>query len=209
MTQITVKRPLPARPPAGAPVRGLSAARSESASRQWRARHCRDLLPAAADLAGPRRHSIRRCDVSDGGSEAVLGGQLQRGSDPRADVHPALEQPSAVHRCRGPDRGRGGARGLSAVALPGAVQAPFMYGVLFGTCLPITAIMVPVYSLFVQLNLLDSLPGHDLLHGGLVAADRDLDDEELHGLGADLAWRRRHGSTAPPRCERSAPSSSR
>ncbi|MGV8897040.1 MAG: carbohydrate ABC transporter permease [Rhodoglobus sp.] len=36
---------------------------------------------------------------------------------------------------------------------------PFMYGVLFGTSLPITAIMVPVYSLFVQLNLLDSLPG--------------------------------------------------
>lgn len=35
---------------------------------------------------------------------------------------------------------------------------PFMYGVLFGTCLPITAIMVPVYGLFVQLNLLDSLP---------------------------------------------------
>ena len=34
---------------------------------------------------------------------------------------------------------------------------PFMYTVLFGTCLPITAIMVPVYSLFVQLNLLDSL----------------------------------------------------
>ncbi|MBC7723480.1 MAG: carbohydrate ABC transporter permease [Burkholderiaceae bacterium] len=36
---------------------------------------------------------------------------------------------------------------------------PFMYGVLFGTCLPITAIMVPVYSLFVQFNLLDSIPG--------------------------------------------------
>ena len=35
---------------------------------------------------------------------------------------------------------------------------PFLYTVLFGTCLPITAIMVPVYSLFVQLNLLDSLP---------------------------------------------------
>ncbi|WP_299166321.1 carbohydrate ABC transporter permease [uncultured Arthrobacter sp.] len=34
---------------------------------------------------------------------------------------------------------------------------PFLYTVLFGTCLPITAIMVPVYSLFVQLNLLDSL----------------------------------------------------
>lgn len=34
---------------------------------------------------------------------------------------------------------------------------PFMYTILFGTCLPITAIMVPVYGLFVQLNLLDSM----------------------------------------------------
>lgn len=34
----------------------------------------------------------------------------------------------------------------------------FMLGILFGTCLPITAIMVPVYGMFVQLNLLDSLP---------------------------------------------------
>lgn len=34
-----------------------------------------------------------------------------------------------------------------------------MYGVLFGTCLPITAIMVPVYGLFVALDLLDSMPG--------------------------------------------------
>lgn len=33
-----------------------------------------------------------------------------------------------------------------------------MLGILFGTCLPITAIMVPVYGLFVQLNVLDSLP---------------------------------------------------
>lgn len=36
---------------------------------------------------------------------------------------------------------------------------PFMYGVLFGTCLPITAMMVPVYSLFVSLNLFDSMIG--------------------------------------------------
>ncbi len=35
----------------------------------------------------------------------------------------------------------------------------FLYGVLFGTCLPITAMMVPVYSLFVRLNLLDSIWG--------------------------------------------------
>nr|WP_307613434.1 carbohydrate ABC transporter permease [Pseudarthrobacter sp. W1I19] len=37
-------------------------------------------------------------------------------------------------------------------------NTPFMYAVLLGTCLPITAIMVPVYGLFVQLELLDSMP---------------------------------------------------
>jgi multiple sugar transport system permease protein len=36
---------------------------------------------------------------------------------------------------------------------------PFLYGILFGTALPITAMMVPVYTLFVALNLLDSLAG--------------------------------------------------
>lgn len=41
-------------------------------------------------------------------------------------------------------------------------NAPFLYGVLFGSCLPITAMMVPVYALFVQLDLLDSLPGTTL-----------------------------------------------
>ncbi len=35
---------------------------------------------------------------------------------------------------------------------------PFMYGILFGTGLPITAMMVPVYSLFVKLHLLNSMP---------------------------------------------------
>lgn len=32
-----------------------------------------------------------------------------------------------------------------------------VYTILFGSCLPITAMMVPVYSLFVRLNLLDSM----------------------------------------------------
>lgn len=36
---------------------------------------------------------------------------------------------------------------------------PFLYTILFATCLPITAMMVPVYSLFVSVNLIDSLPG--------------------------------------------------
>ena len=35
----------------------------------------------------------------------------------------------------------------------------FLYTILFATGLPITAVMVPVYSLFVRLNLLDSLTG--------------------------------------------------
>lgn len=34
---------------------------------------------------------------------------------------------------------------------------PFMYVILFGTCLPITAIMVPVFSLAVRANVLDNL----------------------------------------------------
>jgi len=61
--------------------------------------------------------------------------------------------------------------GTAAVNLAAAVLAayplsryqsrfnrPFLYAVLFGTCLPVTAIMVPVYGLFVQLELLDSMP---------------------------------------------------
>ncbi|MGO1385317.1 MAG: carbohydrate ABC transporter permease [Arachnia sp.] len=39
------------------------------------------------------------------------------------------------------------------------INKPFLYGVLFGTCLPITAMMVPVYSLFVAFNLIDSTTG--------------------------------------------------
>lgn len=35
----------------------------------------------------------------------------------------------------------------------------FLYTILFGTCLPITAMMVPVYALFVSLRMLDSTIG--------------------------------------------------
>jgi multiple sugar transport system permease protein len=38
-------------------------------------------------------------------------------------------------------------------------KRPFLYTILFATGLPITAVMVPVYSLFVRLNLIDSLTG--------------------------------------------------
>ncbi|MEV5940787.1 carbohydrate ABC transporter permease [Streptomyces sp. NPDC051994] len=36
---------------------------------------------------------------------------------------------------------------------------PYLLTVLFTTCLPITAIMVPVYGLFVQVNLIDTMYG--------------------------------------------------
>lgn len=38
-------------------------------------------------------------------------------------------------------------------------KRPFLLTILFSTGLPITAIMVPVYGLFVQLNLIDTLSG--------------------------------------------------
>ncbi|MEV3855289.1 carbohydrate ABC transporter permease [Streptomyces sp. NPDC050095] len=36
---------------------------------------------------------------------------------------------------------------------------PYLATILFATCLPITAIMVPVYALFVQVNLIDTMAG--------------------------------------------------
>ncbi|MFJ9849957.1 carbohydrate ABC transporter permease [Streptomyces sp. NPDC101150] len=36
---------------------------------------------------------------------------------------------------------------------------PYLLTVLFSTCLPITAVMVPVYGLFVQVNLIDTMSG--------------------------------------------------
>lgn len=36
---------------------------------------------------------------------------------------------------------------------------PYLLTVLFTTCLPITAVMVPVYGLFVQINLIDTMYG--------------------------------------------------
>ncbi|WP_367124098.1 carbohydrate ABC transporter permease [Streptomyces phytohabitans] len=39
---------------------------------------------------------------------------------------------------------------------------PYLLGILFTTCLPITAVMVPIYSLFVQINLIDTMWGTSL-----------------------------------------------
>ncbi|WP_326687864.1 MULTISPECIES: carbohydrate ABC transporter permease [unclassified Streptomyces] len=36
---------------------------------------------------------------------------------------------------------------------------PYLLGILFTTCLPVTAVMVPVYGLFVQTNLIDTMYG--------------------------------------------------
>ncbi|MEV6104744.1 carbohydrate ABC transporter permease [Streptomyces sp. NPDC051940] len=42
---------------------------------------------------------------------------------------------------------------------PSRLNRPFMLTILFTTSLPITAIMVPVYGLFVQINLIDTMWG--------------------------------------------------
>ncbi|MFJ6573011.1 carbohydrate ABC transporter permease [Streptomyces sp. NPDC091292] len=39
------------------------------------------------------------------------------------------------------------------------VTRPYLLTILFSTCLPITAVMVPVYGLFVQVNLIDTMYG--------------------------------------------------
>ncbi|MFE6284446.1 carbohydrate ABC transporter permease [Streptomyces sp. NPDC057877] len=39
------------------------------------------------------------------------------------------------------------------------LNRPFLLTILFATCLPITAIMVPVYALFVQVSLIDTMRG--------------------------------------------------
>jgi multiple sugar transport system permease protein len=39
---------------------------------------------------------------------------------------------------------------------------PYLLTILFSTCLPITAVMVPVYGLFVQVNLIDTMSGTSL-----------------------------------------------
>ncbi|MFG3253120.1 carbohydrate ABC transporter permease [Streptomyces sp. NPDC048172] len=36
---------------------------------------------------------------------------------------------------------------------------PYLLGILFTTCLPVTAVMVPVYGLYVQINLIDTMYG--------------------------------------------------
>lgn len=38
-------------------------------------------------------------------------------------------------------------------------KRPFLLTIIFATGLPITAVMIPVYALFVQVNLIDSMPG--------------------------------------------------
>ncbi|CAM2918288.1 carbohydrate ABC transporter permease [Streptomyces albus] len=42
---------------------------------------------------------------------------------------------------------------------PSRLNRPYLLGILFTTCLPVTAVMVPVYGLFVQTDLIDTMYG--------------------------------------------------
>src|SRR5690625_7922854 len=46
-----------------------------------------------------------------------------------------------------------------------AAKRPLLLTIIFSTGLPITAIMIPVYALFVQVNLIDSMAGAILFLG--------------------------------------------
>ena len=48
---------------------------------------------------------------------------------------------------------------LPDVAVPVRAKRPLLLTIIFSTGLPITAFMIPVYSLFVQVNLIDSMLG--------------------------------------------------
>ncbi|WP_051698589.1 carbohydrate ABC transporter permease [Streptomyces albus] len=42
---------------------------------------------------------------------------------------------------------------------PSRLNRPYLLGILFTTCLPVTAVMVPVYGLFVQTDFIDTMYG--------------------------------------------------
>ncbi len=57
-------------------------------------------------------------------------------------------------------------RGLPAVALPArGSDGSFLLTILFSTGLPITAVMVPVYAMYSQFELIDSIPATIAVHG--------------------------------------------
>jgi multiple sugar transport system permease protein len=58
----------------------------------------------------------------------------------------------------------------------------FMYSVLFMTSLPITALMVPVYQLFITVKLYDNIFGVILFLTASALPIRYLDDEKLYGF---------------------------
>ena len=85
--------------------------------------------------------------------------QLPRRDDHRPGVAAAVERTAAVRRV-GADHG-GRSRRWRRIRCRGTSRASASrscYTVLFATGLPITAIMVPVYGLFVRLQLIDSMP---------------------------------------------------
>ncbi len=67
------------------------------------------------------------------------------------------------------------------------LKRPFLVTILFSTGLPITAIMVPVYGLFVQLALDDSIPATMVFMATTAPTDLDLVDKEIHGRRPDRA----------------------
>ncbi len=64
-----------------------------------------------------------------------------------------------MRRRHRPDGGLRGPGGYPLSRYRSRFSRPYLLTILFSTCLPITAIMVPVYALFVRVNLIDTLYG--------------------------------------------------
>lgn len=58
----------------------------------------------------------------------------------------------------------------------------FMYSILFMTSLPITALMVPVYQLFITINLYDNIFWSNFIFNCISITIRYLDDEKFYGF---------------------------
>ncbi|CAA9248950.1 MAG: ABC transporter, permease protein 2 (cluster 1, maltose/g3p/polyamine/iron), partial [uncultured Arthrobacter sp.] len=143
----------------------------------------RGLLPPAAGLAAPRVPGHEGNRVAEPAS-GVFPGQLLRCPHPGADPVAAVEQLPPLGRLRRHHRAGRGARGLSAVPPPGPVQqAVPLRGAVRDRAAdhrhdgPRVQHVRPAGPARQR--------GHGrAVHGRNLAADGDLDDQELHGFGA-------------------------
>ncbi|MFF3765032.1 carbohydrate ABC transporter permease [Streptomyces sp. NPDC001922] len=122
------------------------------------------LLVLAAAFAVPLAWLVLASVDADAGLRVAVP------SPPTADHFAAVLDPEITYRpmlnslllCGGATALTLGCAALAAYPLsrfPSRLNRPYLLTVLFTTCLPVTAIMVPAYGIFVQVELIDTLHG--------------------------------------------------